>query len=440
MGVYLLYICMAATALAAIYRPWIGVVAAYVFVVLTPQCIWYWDFAGIRPVFWTLVPTLLGIIIAFVRGDLDITRLMSRQSLFILTLWFCFVLSSFAGPYVNVNVHRVFQVAWVRGLVDNIFLLYFAAILLIDSEKKLKYLAAVMTLSTIYLIYWCNHQYLAHLQFGRIEGPGGISGGGTYTDQNAFAMLFVTGLPFLYYFGFYFANSLYRCALWLFLPLGWHAIFLTGSRGGLLGLCVTLLVITFRSSRKFMGVGLILLFVVAYQMEAGSLMKSRADTIDNYQHDGSAEGRIQAWNAAMKMIEDHPVTGVGLASFEPAFPHYSIHHPRATHNTFFQIAAESGLTAGITYLLMLFAILLDLWQTGSRMKREDAIYRGNFPYCLNEALLTAFIGFGVCAIFLPLGLYEMFYFMCAMAAALTCIVKRLATTEESASGCAVLVA
>lgn len=429
MGIYLLYICMAIAALTAIYRPWIGVVAAYVFVILTPQCIWYWDFAGIRPVFWTLIPTLVGIIIAFIRGDLDITRLMTRQNLFIFMLWFCFVISSYVGPYVNVNVHRAFQAAWVRGLVDNIFLLYFAAVLLIDSEKKLKYMAAVMTLSTIYLIYWCNHQYLAHLQYGRIEGPSGASGGGTYTDQNAFAMLFVTSLPFLYYFGHYFANRTYRYALWLIMPFGWHAIFLTGSRGGLLGLGVTLLLIMLRSSRKIIGVGLIALFVVAFIWEGGSLMRSRADTITSYQEDGSAEARIHSWRVAIKMIEDHPLTGVGLASFLDAFPEYSTTKPLMAHDTFLQIAAESGLLAGFAYLLVLIELLRGLLRRGAVFKGR-ANYTGNFSYCLNEALLISLSGFITCSLFLSLNVYEIFYYLSALAASLT-LAEGEATKLES---------
>ena len=331
-------------------------------------------------------------------------------------LWLCLLLSSFLGPYIDVaSQYRWIMVGWERDHIDNIFLLYFAAVLLIDSEKKMKYMTVVLVLSTIYLIYWCNQQYLAHIQIGRIAGPNGPEGGDPYADQNMFAMLFVIGLPFLYYFGLYFKKKIIRFALWLIMPFGWHAIFLTGSRGGLLGLGVTLLVIAFRSSRKTVGLGLILLFVAAFLWQGGNIMKSRADTITSYQQDDSSMARIHSWEAAIRMIEDHPLTGVGLSSFGVAFPDYSEYHPRMAHDSLLQITAESGVIAGLMYLFIIYEILTGLWKRGNAFRHKDAIYTGNFSNCLNEALLTCFAGFVMCASFLSLGDYEIFYFLCVMA-------------------------
>ena len=173
MGTIVLYICLACTALAVLIRPWIGVVAAYVFVILTPQAIWWWSFEGVRPVLWTLVPTLIGIIALLLLGGLNFARLKTRLNLFLLILWICFIVSSFAGPYVDVvSDYRWFKVEWERTLLmRNILPALFCRHSSYDSEKKLKYLALVMVVWTIYLVYWCNNQYLSHLQFGRIKGP-----------------------------------------------------------------------------------------------------------------------------------------------------------------------------------------------------------------------------------------------------------------------------
>lgn len=293
--------------LTALTRPWVGVVAAYLFVVLAPQDIWWWAFEGTRPVLWTLIPTLIGIVVLLLQGNLNLARLKTKRNLFLLILWVCFVFSSFAGPYANVvnTPYRWLPVDFVRGLANNIFLLYFMAILLIDSAKKLKCLAVVMLLSTIYLIYWINDQYFFQGAIGRIGGPTTAFGLGTYADENIFSMLFVTGLPFLYYFGLYFKRKVFRYGIWLVIPWGWHAIFLTGSRGGLVGLAVTMLIITLRSSRRIIGIGMILLFAVAYQYQAGDTMKSRAETITDEQ-EGSTATRLNAWNIAIQMIETIP--------------------------------------------------------------------------------------------------------------------------------------
>ena len=409
----------------ALARPWVGVVAAYVFVVLAPQYIWWWSFEGVRPVLWTLLPTLIGIIALLIRGELNLTRLKTRQNLFLFILWVCFILFSFVGPYVNVeSLNRFFTVEFERTLVNNIFLLYFAAVLLIDTEDKLKYMPLVIIISTIYLTYWINDQYFFQGKFGRIGGPVDLHGKSIYGDENAFAMLFVTGLPFLYYSGLYFKRKIIRYSLWAFIPWGWHAVFLTGSRGGLVGLAVTLVIIALRSSRKIMGIGLILLFIVAYQWQAGDTMKSRAETITEYGQESSAQSRIIAWKAAIRMIADYPLTGVGLGSFGAAWPDYSQEKPHEAHNTFLQAAAESGIIAGLMYLLVVFVTVFDLWKRGRAFRRNDEIYAGNFLYCFNEALLTSFIGLVICSLFLSLQIYEIFYFFCVSSSVMVSLDKQ----------------
>jgi probable O-glycosylation ligase (exosortase A-associated) len=320
--------------------------------------------------------------------------------------------------------HRWFDVGFILNLVNNIFLLYFAAVLLIDTEKKLKYMTLVIAVSTVYLIYWINDQYFFQGKFGRIGGPGGLNGGNVYVDENAFAMLFVTGLPFLYYLGLYYKNKIIRYGLWAVVPFGWHAVFLTGSRGGLVGLAVTTIVIAMRSSRKIIGFGVILLFAVAYQLEAGDTMKSRADTISDYEQEDSAESRIKAWKAAIGMIESHPLTGVGLSSFGVAFPDFSNETPREAHDTFLQISAESGVIAGIMYVLVVSVSIVVLWRRGKTLEQDDENDGPSFLYIANEAILASFIGLVICSLFLSLHVYEIFYFLCALVGALSLISKR----------------
>ncbi len=64
-------------------------------------------------------------------------------------------------------------------------------------------------------------------------------------------------------------------------------------------------------------------------------MKNRAETITKYNKESSAQTRIQAWQAAVRMIKDNPFCGVGLGSFFTAFSDYSDKTPREAHNTFF---------------------------------------------------------------------------------------------------------
>jgi len=411
MGHALLIAVLSAAGIASIVRPWIGVVFAYLLVVLEPQAIWFWDFAGVRPALWVLLPTGVGIVLGLVRGLFDPTILLMKRNLFVLVLWLCLVLSYYFGPYTHVEGPWRFDDAdSVFSIVNKMMLLYFMACLCMDTEQKLKTLYLVICGSALYLIYWGNHQYFSGKLMGeRLTGPSPLEGGGVYHDENNFAMLFVVAQPFLWYLGFAFKKSVVRWAWWLVIPFCWHAVFLTASRGGLVGLAVTIFLIAMRSKYRMLGLALVPAFVFVYFWQGGGLMKSRATTIVHFEQESSAETRLQSWRAASHMIAAHPLIGVGLASYGPAFPDYSKDHPREAHNTFLQITAESGMIAGLMYVLIVFSCIRALWRTSTELRKRDTEQRGSFMYLMNEATLISFCGLVTCSLFLSLQIFEIFY-------------------------------
>ncbi|HUN75607.1 MAG TPA: O-antigen ligase family protein [Steroidobacteraceae bacterium] len=411
MGHAFFIVALSLAALASLVCPWIGVVCAYLLVVLDPQAIWFWDFAGLRPALWVLIPTGVGIVFGLLRGIFDPRILFTRRNLFILVLWVCLVLSYYFGPYTQVQgPWRFDDPDLVFSIVNKMMLLYFMASLCIDTELKVKTLFLVVCGSAVYLIYWGNLQYFSGKLMGqRLAGPTQLQGGGLYHDENDFAMLFVVAQPFLWYLGFAFKKVIWRWTWWLIIPFCWHAVFLTASRGGLVGLAVTILLIAFRSKYRMLGLALVPAFVFVYIWQGGGLMKSRASTIVHFQHESSAETRIQSWRAASHMIAAHPLIGVGLASYGPAFPDYSKDHPREAHDTLLQITAESGITAGLMYVLIVLSCIRSLWRTANGLKKQNMGQRENFLYLMNEATLTSFCGLVTCSLFLSLQIFEIFY-------------------------------
>jgi putative inorganic carbon (hco3(-)) transporter len=397
-------------AVVSIGLPWVGVVWGYLMVVLEPQAIWFWDFAGIRPALCVLLPTGVGIGLGLLRGQFDLSILRSKRNLCILLLWISFAISYFFGAYTQISSpFRFDDPDEIFGDINKMMLLYFMACLCIDTERKLKALLYAVCGSAAYLIYWANSQYFGHHSMGRLQGPVSVKGG-VYQDENAFAMLFVVAQSFLWYLGSSFKKPVYRWGCWLLIPFGWHAVFLTASRGGLVGLGVTTLLIAVRSKRRLIGLALIPALLVAFIWQGGDLMKGRAETISQYQTESSAATRLQAWRAASRMIADHPLIGVGLASFGPAFPHYSEDKPREAHNTFLHITAESGVFAGAMYALIVIACIVSLWRSGNRLRAQDAsLGASSSLYLINEAALIAFCGLVTCSLFLSLQDFEIFY-------------------------------
>jgi len=412
MGTIVLYIILAGNALASLLYPRIGIVLTYLIAVLTPQYIWWWVFEDVRPVYWIFVPTLIGFAVAALQEKIDFSRLNTRINWCVAVLWLTSVVAFYFGPYVDVhNDYRFYDPALVFSTWQKTLLAYFVAVALVDSSKQLKAFSIVMVITAAYMTLWANEQYFVFNKFGRLHGPRGLAESGIYFDENNFAVLFVVGFPFLYYFGHYLNNKVISLVSWAIIPFSWHAIFLTGSRGALLGIAAVLFVFAMRSERKLVGMLVIICFVGAFVWQAGAVMKNRSSTIGDYEEDESSAGRVDAWDAATGMMAAHPITGAGFSSFGQAFPDFSDKRPRIAHNAFFQIGGECGVLAGLTYLLLMVSTLNSLRTNGSRLRKTEWLDQRNLYYCLNEACLLGLTGFFVCSLFLSIEKYEVLYYL-----------------------------
>lgn len=425
---------LASGSLASVVKPWIGVVIAYGFAILAPQLIWYWAFSDVRPVLWILIPTIIGMIALGLRGRLNFAGLANGRSLCIALLWVMFGLSYLFGPYVSVSGPYRFQDSgWAMETITKIVLLYFMACLCIDDWKKLRVLIWVAIGALLYLIYWANDQYLSGLVDGRLSGPAPPGEGGIFADENAFALVFVVLTPYIWYLSESVRKSHWKWLLRLAIPFAWHAVFLTASRGGLVGLAVITVVIALRSNSRLFGALLIPALLVAYSWQAGDLMKERAGTIDEFREEASAATRIEAWSAAVAMIKEYPLLGVGVGSFGPAFPSYSKYEPREAHNTFFQISAEVGLPAGILFTVVVVLSMAQLWRASKRLRKHDSD-EAQLLGLVVQGTFAAMTGFSVCCLFLSLQLYEIFYFLCVVTNVVVLLSQRLEDGKTSARG------
>ncbi len=415
MGQVLLYIIGFVTLGVSIFRPWVGVLAYYFLAILGPQHIWWWHFGGTRVSFGIALFAILGVAVNIFSPRCDFDFLKNKQNLLVSFLWLFLIVSFLWGPFVDVEEHRISSPQETLSGASKIFLFYFAALLVVNKLRQLKYLAVILIIATVYLTYWANNQYLSgsmsNFNFGRLGGPVSLSGGSIYGDENHFAMLFVTGIPFLYFIGQAVASKWLKYGLWSVIPLAWHAIFLTASRTGLVGLVATIALTLLLQRRKWLALPLIPAFLFFYSWQAGDIMKGRSETISGYETESSAQSRLQSWRAGWGMIAAHPLTGVGIASYMPAFPYYSEETPRMSHNVLIQFAAEAGAFAGLCYLL----ILVIFFRQSSHIKKWCSAQipdkTVSHVQALNNASTVSFFGLAVCSVFLSLNYYEVFFFL-----------------------------
>lgn len=416
MGQIFLLLLTSLTCGVSLGKPHVGIFGYYLLALLGPQYIWFWYFEGIRISFYIALFALIGVVLGLMNRNFDFSFVKTSINKWIIVLWGCIVLSYFMGPFVNQH-KPVYGMSpgYLFSQTNNIYLFYLCATLAINDVKKIRVLGFVLVITTLYLVYWANMQYFtsnwSQFSFGRLKGPSSADGGSIYRDENAFAMLFVTGTPFIYY---YFQQLRHRWARWFCFAIvvfALHAVFLTGSRGGFLGLVVTLLATVLMSKRKMLALLFVPAFLLFFQWQGGSTMKQRSGTMDQYEEDRSAEMRLEAWKGGMRMVQDHPVTGVGLGSFITALPHYNETSPRVAHNTFIQFTAESGLLAGAAYLMILFTFLANTRRTATWCRHNPDHDDTGWVRALNSATGTSFLGLVVCSVFLSLNNYEIFFFL-----------------------------
>ncbi|MBT9143840.1 MAG: hypothetical protein DDT29_02253 [Dehalococcoidia bacterium] len=138
-------------------------------------------------------------------------------------------------------------------------------------------------------------------------------------------------------------------------------LLLTFSRGGWLGLLVSLLVFALLKDRRMLI--LILIVLLAAVALLPDVFLQRLSTIGS-PRDTSNAYRFRVWQESMGIIEDFPLTGVGLGhkSFMRIYPLYMLDREKSpfhTHNSFLQILVETGI----------IGLFVFFWLLGSYFKR-----------------------------------------------------------------------
>lgn len=182
------------------------------------------------------------------------------------------------------------------------------------------------------------------------------------------------------------------------------AFLLTGSRGGLVGLAVALVVAVVVADRwrpRAVVAATVVAAVTAafFAFYAPDDIRDRVLAATNGES-RSQEGRDTIWVVALRMAEDRPVAGVGLASFDDEAVSYAVEPGRTfrtdevidnvsvAHNTYLQIWAELGLVGLALFLAVVAFSLSSAFRAALIFKRQGDLTME----VLARALLVALMG------------------------------------------------
>ena len=342
-----------------LWRPAIGVFLSIWVSVMSPHRL-TWDFAfNMRWAYLIAIATLAGLLFSKVPKRLPVTPV--TVVLFLMVLW------------MNVTTYFAFDIdealpLWER--VMKIQLMVFVALYLLHSKQHVQVLIWVLAGSVAF--------------FGIKGGLFTLREGGEYAvlgppgsfieDNNALALATIMTIPLLYYVFLQATKHWVRWGLLAAMVLCGFSALGSQSRGGFLAITAMLGFLWWKSRGKLVtGFVLAILVPVAIGFMPEK-WDERMRSIENYEQDASAMGRINAWTMAFNVAQDRPFVGGGFGMYSPSV--YARYAPdptivRSAHSIYFQMLGEHGYV-GLTLFLLLWILV---WRDASSIIRHSRSQR-----------------------------------------------------------------
>lgn len=298
--------------------------------------------------------------------------------------------------FLAASFASIFGAVWMRHALDNtldlakMVALYFLIVNCIRTPRQLRSLIWLMVLGGLFpavggIVHW--------LEGSVRENRAGWEG--IFANPNELAYSLVILIPLAAYLMTH-ASRLKVVLLWLIVATYIVAIYLTFSRGGMLGLMAMLAILGWRSRRRAVRALVLLLATATLVFIVQGW--SRAEGFTRLGDDADVQSRLTTIWYGFQMFADHPLTGVGMGCSGVAWPLYA--PPDITskwlviHNTFVQTLAETGLVGFLCFSFLLGTAWYDCRLFG----REKSASVPRLLTQLPPSLETSLCGFAVCAL------------------------------------------
>jgi putative inorganic carbon (hco3(-)) transporter len=418
-GLIITYLLTYGGAAAGVFNPYLGLLVYVAFSILKPASLWYWS-VPVGPYSKIIAG---GFLIGWVLrgfGKWNFGRagaIVLAIGGYLLWTFVCYL----AAPDKTV--------AWnYFDEMTKIILPFFVGMTTIDSVRKLKQLAWVIVCCEGYVALEMNQSYLEGFNRLQEEGFGWMD-----NNCNAIAMVTCMGLALFLALG---APRWWQKGVALgFALLLAHGVFLSFSRGGMLGLGVTGLATFLLIRKKPRHYLFFVLAVLVVLRMAGKEVQERFSTTfaEEKERDGSSEMRLKHWRACRQSILANPILGVGPAHWHLVSPTYGL-PPMEAHSLWLQLTAELGLP-GFGFLALFYLICVQrLWA----IRHDNYVVPDPWLHDAARMVIAALTGFIVSAQFVSMQGLEIPYYICMFGAGVLKVVSNAETarraSERSAPG------
>ncbi len=283
---------------------------------------------------------------------------------------------------MNMELFNYIGMEWLK-----IVLVFCFIIGMVETEDQIPALLLTSLFAVAWIMFEAQQIYL-HSFETLLEGRLGAYG--MYSGANDYGLLLTCSIPLILKLSEFYESKALKILLFSMLPFGLFHIYLTGSRGSLIGATVAL-VLSVRT-RKNLSAGqrklITILIVLSMTVGGVKMIKSTRGEESLSGSDTSAESRLDAWAACGRMLFHNPF-GVGFDQSIRRIRDYDMDERIYPHNTYVKVAAEAGIPGYIAYVTILYVVL-------SRLMKLEEYYRRIAPHrklAIIQALLFSLIAF-----------------------------------------------
>jgi O-antigen ligase len=192
---------------------------------------------------------------------------------------------------------------------------------------------------------------------------------GRATNHNALANYFLSAMPLLWFIGIGSKKMLVKMSAFGLLAFSFAGVLISGSRGGMVGLVVILIVMALLSKQPGLFlVGGVVLLILSIPVMGGEYLARMATILDFGGSDLSSSSRIDGLVHGIEMMIMRPILGVGPGCYpvaRKAWMEWSLW----AHNHYGQLAGELGVIGVVVWCRFAKDYMRRSWQF---IKTKDA--------------------------------------------------------------------
>jgi len=328
----------------------------------------YWG-SYLPEIRWTLIVALVTLISVLVHEKNKSEWLKYKESKLLITF---VIFLGLQFPFVlSIDWHLIYFT-----LMAKLLILFFLMVTVVNSKQKLISVILANLIGCAYIGFTALQLHHG----GRFERAGLPS----INDSN---LLGIHVIPILIIGAFLFLSDSVRKKYWLLVPLAYTAnlIIMTGSRGAIVALVITAVLLILFSPSEFrkplIKWGLLAIFLLSFA--SIKLITDRIKLVtqanNSEQMDTSAESRMVIINAQLEMIKENPLMGAGHRTTLILSPLYigkkyltdtAVGALRGSHNITMAILVDHGIIGLILFLLLIYFAIKNSFSL-SRNKKFD---------------------------------------------------------------------